>query len=705
MSLSSNATARVVSSDLHVNRPAASSPPPPPAHGPAKPRASSYSSSALHTTTDAAAGLSIGAAAAAVDRFSPAAAQISSSSSSSISAVPSADPQSPPSPTKITTTAIATQAPATSTGTNRKRSLSPSSQEESHHHHRPSSASQPPMSSAAPRSRVVLPSTLSLDDQVALARSASNHSLEPSNYVASQEQSAATRTRSLKRASSPLPVADGGAAQTPKARKVAGALKRAHTWDSPSSGGSASLGSLALHPNVESEPESEPPEQASPTPRQPKSCDDPLSFFNLDPPSSTSLSTETATTTSPPRARRVSRMKAGAPRQPASQGPPPVRRVQSVDSGLPATGAGPLLNIINGSSMPPSSDLMTSSSCGASPNSFVGESDDPAPSGPSSPVKATATSSAVSGRQPVAAQTYSRVRSYLLSDAEDEPKSARQRDAQKDEGLSSDEDEERRDFKSIHELRAVGETARFADKMEYIFGGLELSESVNIRRASYIDLATAVTEPSFVNRSRAYGFDAKLFRAVEAEEDPFSLAIASIIILVWLSQDKKNVELCLSEVKFVGKILSCTTTAADCLIAPARSKYENRLVGDIKTILAAASSAIPFEIYPISMFSLNFASLLLLFRNPQSAPVFSSILSDPVNSQFGLKIVNLLVDLPTVAGTSERIGLAEAALEFLNVARSRPALHLQLFGAGNCIQSLSCALSKAEDANHPAVGQ
>ncbi|KAJ1562033.1 hypothetical protein HK405_000539 [Cladochytrium tenue] len=121
--------------------------------------------------------------------------------------------------------------------------------------------------------------------------------------------------------------------------------------------------------------------------------------------------------------------------------------------------------------------------------------------------------------------TYSRVRSFLAPVAaeegeEDGMEGLPARGKKVDEGLSSDDEDERRDFKSLHELRVVGESTRFIDKMEYLFGGLGPSEPINVRRASYLDLAKAVMEPSFVERSRAFGFDGKLLAAVGAEEDP-----------------------------------------------------------------------------------------------------------------------------------------------------------------------------------------
>ncbi|KAJ1549082.1 hypothetical protein HK405_010095 [Cladochytrium tenue] len=140
-------------------------------------------------------------------------------------------------------------------------------------------------------------------------------------------------------------------------------------------------------------------------------------------------------------------------------------------------------------------------------------------------IQPPAPSPAVTSAGRTVTTTYSRVRSFLAPIAaeegeEDGMEALPARGKKVDEGLSSDDEDERRDFKSLHELRVVGESTRFIDKMEYLFGGLGPSEPINVRRASYLDLAKAVMEPSFVERSRAFGFDGKLLAAVGAEEDP-----------------------------------------------------------------------------------------------------------------------------------------------------------------------------------------
>jgi hypothetical protein len=44
---------------------------------------------------------------------------------------------------------------------------------------------------------------------------------------------------------------------------------------------------------------------------------------------------------------------------------------------------------------------------------------------------------------------------------------------------------QRKDLRTLHELRQSGEARRFSDEMEYILAGLASSESINVFRSRY----------------------------------------------------------------------------------------------------------------------------------------------------------------------------------------------------------------------------
>ncbi|KAJ3313399.1 hypothetical protein HDU76_002659 [Blyttiomyces sp. JEL0837] len=221
--------------------------------------------------------------------------------------------------------------------------------------------------------------------------------------------------------------------------------------------------------------------------------------------------------------------------------------------------------------------------------------------------------------KPTATVTYSRSRSFQQSYVDDYCAGAGNRD----QGLESSDDEtERRDLKTLHELRVSGEAKRFADEIEYIVDGLRPDQPVNIRRASYMDLATKLINNQNI---RAFDVCGMLSRYLPFEDDEDRRSAKSIVAL------KETGE-------FLKKSLFYT-------IAPTSGhsrKYRKKLTEDIKGILQRAKLANVEQcsVTVTSLTILSIASIISLPHVEQSdGDSFIRFLFDP---QISAKIIEFL---------------------------------------------------------------
>ncbi|KAI9095190.1 wings apart-like protein regulation of heterochromatin-domain-containing protein [Phlyctochytrium arcticum] len=182
-----------------------------------------------------------------------------------------------------------------------------------------------------------------------------------------------------------------------------------------------------------------------------------------------------------------------------------------------------------------------------------------------------------------AAVTYSRSRTYLGTD-EDllAPVYVSESQRRREEELeSSDEDEERKEVKTVHELREAGAANRLIDHMEYTLDGLDAGQPLGVRRSSALDLCQKVAARSFVTRIRAHGFLHKFYHQARSVEDPILLAMISFIFCAVL-QETRNQEHLVHEPGFFGLLTSIAKFDRDPLRISPRSKYEKRLIEDLK---------------------------------------------------------------------------------------------------------------------------
>ncbi|TPX70573.1 hypothetical protein SpCBS45565_g01614 [Spizellomyces sp. 'palustris'] len=187
--------------------------------------------------------------------------------------------------------------------------------------------------------------------------------------------------------------------------------------------------------------------------------------------------------------------------------------------------------------------------------------------------------------------TYARTRSYLETHEDVyAPKYISESQRRKDEGLESssdEEDQDRREVKSIHELREAGEAKRFADHMEYTLDGFREDQPLGVRRSSALELAKKVLSGKFTLKMRALGFISRFYELVHLVQDPLLVAMISFIMCALL-QDRRNLEQLVGEKDLVDFMARAMQLTPDPLIGMPRSKYEKRLVSEIKHIIEAS---------------------------------------------------------------------------------------------------------------------
>ncbi|KND03558.1 uncharacterized protein SPPG_01033 [Spizellomyces punctatus DAOM BR117] len=188
--------------------------------------------------------------------------------------------------------------------------------------------------------------------------------------------------------------------------------------------------------------------------------------------------------------------------------------------------------------------------------------------------------------------TYARTRSYLETHEDVyAPKYISESQRRRDEGLESssdEEDQDRREVKSIHELREAGEAKRFADHMEYTLDGFREDQPLGVRRSSALELAKKVLSGKFTLKMRALGFISRFYELVHLVEDPLLVAMISFIMCALL-QDRRNLEQLVGEKDLVDFMAKAMQLIPDPLIGTPRSKYEKRLVSEIKHIIEASN--------------------------------------------------------------------------------------------------------------------
>lgn len=341
-----------------------------------------------------------------------------------------------------------------------------------------------------------------------------------------------------------------------------------------------------------------------------------------------SSSTSSSSTSSPSKVRRVSRMnsKSSAPNQKNTDSDssvatiPLLRRLVSADSSSNIS--------VRKQPSPPKTKELT-------PDMLTHSS--------------TSTSTSITTNTSLKSTYFGRTRSFLATapSLDDEYGVAADLTVDKiDEGLSSDdEDDRKKEVRSLHELRAQGESTRFSDKLQYIFSGLGPSEPVNVRRTSFLDLVvTMTTDAAFNNRARVFGFNSRLFSAAfSTENDDICLAIATFAVLAWISQDPKTVG---SAISFVYNgngsttihsrqsqkhqkpdkqrqqtLWSWVSNAAvkdsDALVERRKSKYERELMNDVKRVITDAAQTMSIKPpTPLSTHTIAITVLTLLLNHP-----------------------------------------------------------------------------------------
>ncbi|KAI8820777.1 wings apart-like protein regulation of heterochromatin-domain-containing protein [Fimicolochytrium jonesii] len=215
--------------------------------------------------------------------------------------------------------------------------------------------------------------------------------------------------------------------------------------------------------------------------------------------------------------------------------------------------------------------------------------------------------------------TYARTRSYIESE-EDlfAPKFVSDAQRRKDEGLeSSDDEEDRREVKGIHELREAGEAKRFADEMEYIMGGFGPEEPAGVKRSSCLRLCTKVLSEKFVQNVKAHGFFARFMDFVRAIEDPILITMVTFILCA-LVQNRRNVDDLSQDPALIQHFAKALRLNPDPLIGGA-SKYERRFIADLKKTLRCAPFIPNIEVESLESLSIRAISAIIAAK-PLNVP-------------------------------------------------------------------------------------
>ncbi|TGZ84534.1 hypothetical protein EX30DRAFT_360577 [Ascodesmis nigricans] len=74
-------------------------------------------------------------------------------------------------------------------------------------------------------------------------------------------------------------------------------------------------------------------------------------------------------------------------------------------------------------------------------------------------------------------------------------------------------------MQSIHELRAAGESRRFADEVDELFGDIDTARPTSTRRMGYYSFAEKMRDKAFCLKFRSQGFDETLVSSLKSETD------------------------------------------------------------------------------------------------------------------------------------------------------------------------------------------
>ncbi|KAJ3012274.1 UNVERIFIED_CONTAM: hypothetical protein HDU68_001296 [Siphonaria sp. JEL0065] len=223
----------------------------------------------------------------------------------------------------------------------------------------------------------------------------------------------------------------------------------------------------------------------------------------------------------------------------------------------------------------------------------------------SSSSSSTAASAAVS-------LTYGRSRSFLQSSDEDVDGTRRGTSAAGgcagrvgnssegiDEGLSSDDDEKKKELRGVHELRESGKATRFSDEIEYITSGLRIDNPIGMRRSSYLELATKCLDSQFLLKARAHNvlvsFCDGLAVGDSVGESDQIISSISLFILFIMCQDRRNVDILVDHPTVIPLILKQLVTKPDILLTPPRGKYEKGFVIDFKKLIDSSRLLLPTD--------------------------------------------------------------------------------------------------------------
>ncbi|KAJ3130305.1 hypothetical protein HK098_004352 [Nowakowskiella sp. JEL0407] len=152
-----------------------------------------------------------------------------------------------------------------------------------------------------------------------------------------------------------------------------------------------------------------------------------------------------------------------------------------------------------------------------------------------------------------------------------------------------EDDVNRKEAKSIYELREAGEMKRLKDEMDYILDGFGGHQPVSVKRSSCIDLSKKILSSQFLIKIRAHDFISRVFNALREENDSILLSATSFIFAIF-SKDSRVLDLLItsesnySDALFV-MLRGMVDLTPDPLSKEPKSKYEKNLVIEIKSVI------------------------------------------------------------------------------------------------------------------------
>ncbi|KAJ3039610.1 hypothetical protein HDV00_012068 [Rhizophlyctis rosea] len=186
--------------------------------------------------------------------------------------------------------------------------------------------------------------------------------------------------------------------------------------------------------------------------------------------------------------------------------------------------------------------------------------------------------------------TYGRTRSFLEDAPEDhsDQYESEVRRRREEELETSSEDEERKEVKSLHEIRESGEARRFTDEMDYFLDGLRGEQPVGVRRSSCLELMKKMLSSKYIAKVRSHDYVPRLYGLLHSETDAILLALLTLMLLL-LAQEKRNIEVLLREPDLFEVLARVLGLTADPLKGEwGSTKFEKRMAQDVAEIFASA---------------------------------------------------------------------------------------------------------------------